>query len=226
MKIREIAFAIALSASYATFGEPREASVPSSDSAPNDEKVQLALQAVRMSYPAKAARQEAVMEFEKQFRISFGQNPKGMELEKLYPGITDAMVDSGSTEMAALVSEIEPKILLAVAEDLARQASAEEIKIMIDFYRSTAGQALISLDPKLMDKKTGLMPISSLSLENRKAIGRFQSSRANQHIMGLSQNALAAITAKAANIMAPFMPRINAKIEAAARAFVAKGGKQ
>jgi hypothetical protein len=223
MRLREIASAFALSSSYATFGAVDEAPAPVSISAQNYEARQLALEAVRISYPAEAARRDSVQNFEVQFRASFGKNPQNAALEKRYPGITDAMAASGSAEMAALLAEIEPKLLSAVAADLASRIALADIIAMIDFYKSPAGQALLSLDPQLMDKQTGLIPISSLSLQNREAIGLYQSSQAGQRIAIATQKSLATIPETAARLMEPLQPRVNAKLQAAASAFIAKG---
>lgn len=226
MSLRETALAFALSASYATSGAVSEAPVPASNSTQNYDTLQLALEAVRISYPAEAARRDSVRNFEVQFRASFGKNPQNAALEKRYPGITDAMAASGSAEMAVLLVEIEPKLLSAVADDLASRVSVADIRIMIDFYKSPAGQALLSLDPRLMDKQTGLVPISTLSVENREAIGRYQTSQAGQRIAIATQRSLATIPGTAASLVAPLQPRMNAKLQAAANAFMAKGRKQ
>ena len=201
------------------------AAEPSSSSAQHIEAQQLALEAVRLSYPANLARQESIRAFDEQFRRNFGANPQNVALEKRFPGITDAMAASGSTEMAALLREIEPQLIGAVANDLAARVSASDIKFMIQFYKSSAGRALLSLDPSLMDRQTGMVPISSLSVENRAAIGRYQSSEAGQRVTVATAKSLAIIPTTAGRLFAPYQSRLNATLAVAAKAFIAKGPK-
>jgi hypothetical protein len=181
----------------------------------------LAMEVVQISYPARLARQESVRTSEIAFRRTFGSNPQNVAVEKRFPGITDAMAVAASTEMEKALLAIEPTVLETVAKEMASRLSTDDIKATLAFYKSPAGVALLALDPRLMDRQTGMVPIGSLSIEHRQAIGRYQPSEVGQRTARAIQQSLALVPEIAARLYAPYRAQVSAKVEAAANAFIA-----
>ena len=186
----------------------------------------LALEAVKVSYPSVTARAESVRVSEQSFRKSFGSDPQNAALEKRFPGLTNAMAAALRAEMARALLEIEPQVLGSVAADLAARLSASDLQETIVFYQSPAGQALLALDPKLMDRQTGIVSISSLSVADRQAIGRYQSSDAGQRTAAAMQQSLALAPQAAARLYAPLRDRVSDKAASAANAYIKRPSKR
>ena len=202
------------------------AAVNASTSEPSADEVSsrraLALEAVKLSYPSELARAESIRASDTEFRRTFASNPQNAALEKRFPGVTDAMSLALKSEMAKVLLGIEPKVLTAVAEDMASRLSIGDLSSTVAFYRSAAGQALLVLDPRMMNRQTGQVSLVTLSVEQRQAIGRYQESDAGRRAgMALSQS-LQSVPQTAARLFAPYRAQIQKAGATAANSFIAK----
>lgn len=185
--------------------------------------VDLAKDVVLALYPSEKARSDAAQEFEKSFRASFFSNPRNVAMNKRYPGLLNAMLAAGRAEMQTiLVEEVQPQLVSILARELATKLSLGDLKKLLQFYESPAGQALGRIDPTSIDPKTGLVPIHTLKLEHRTAIGKFQSSSVGRRSGAIMQSLTLQMRPMANEIMRPHGPRIRASVQTAARQFTSK----
>lgn len=181
----------------------------------------LAVELVTLTYPAERARNDSLDQFEKQFRRSFNSNPDNMKLADKYPGLLDALVSAGRTELRTILeTELETKMISNLASRLSTQLSRDELTLLRDFYRSPAGQALQRLDPRTIDPSTGMLPIDDLSLEHRIAIGRFQDSLIGKRSGAILRSMFADAAQQSEQIMRPYLPRLQNVIRTTTRDFI------
>lgn len=187
--------------------------------APDAQRLQLALELVRMTYPAKRAREASLTAYEADFRRSFLSQPQNVAAAARYPGLVDAMAAAGRDEMGKITDELEPKVLLAVAQGVSDMMSQDDIRRTVDFYRSPAGQAMLNLDPASMSPD-GTVSIASLPEEQRRAIGRYQQTGAGERANRATAQAMARIPTVINDLFPPYQPRLTARLQAAANAVV------
>jgi hypothetical protein len=186
---------------------------------PESLRLQLALELVKMTYPAKRAREASLAAYEADFRKSFLSQPQNVAAAARHPGLVDAMAAAGRDEMGKITDEIEPKVLLAVAQGVSDMLSQDDIRRTVDFYRSPAGQAMLTLDPASMSPD-GTISIASLPEEQRRTIGRYQQTGAAERANRATGQALARIPTVIDEVFPPYQPRLTARLRAAANAVI------
>lgn len=183
-------------------------------------RMQSALELVKATYPAERARAASLASYEASFRQSFLADPRNAAVANKHPGLLDAMAAAGRSEMSKITDEIEPTILIAIAKDVAKTMSLDDLRDTLAFYRSDAGKAFLTLDPATMNSD-GTVPIASLSLDHRRAIGRYQQTGAGQRAQAATAQALARVPTVVAQIFPPYQPRLNARMTEVGNAFIA-----
>jgi hypothetical protein len=193
---------------------------PATKVAADAERVLLALELVKMTYPAARAKASSVDAFERDFRQSFLSSPQNVAAAARYPGLVDVMVAAGRDEMSKITSEIEPKIFDTIAQGVSDMMSFDDLRKTVAFYRSPAGQAILSLDPATMNAD-GTISLVSLSEDHRRAIGRYQQSSAGQRANQATAQAMARVPTVVNEIFPTYQPRLASRIRAAGNSFMA-----
>ncbi len=184
------------------------------------DRMQLALEIVKLTYPAARAKSASLSSYEANFRQSFLADPRNVAVAARNPGLVDAMAAAGRDEMSKITDEIEPKIFDAVAAGFADAMSIDDLRETLAFYRSDAGKALASLDPSTMDS-SGMVSLASLSTDHRRAIGRYQTSGAGQRARAATAQAFTRVPTVVAQIFPAYQPRLSARITSVGNGFIA-----
>lgn len=183
--------------------------------------IALATQVILVTYPREKALEQSIRGFEKNFRDSFANNPENAALVERYPGLLEALIGAGRSEMRDIIEKaVEPAVLSQLARQLATQLSYDDLSELLEFYTSPAGQALASLDPATLDPQTELVPVQSLKLQHRIAIGEFQQSSAGKRSGPLIMSLFAQMGQMGREFSQPHLPRLQSAIRETARSYI------